>query len=185
MLPRIADTTCMRYLILITLLLPQPTFPAEEPWYELLKRTQPANSQVDRIERSIRYCEERYALSRQLIEAIMRIESGGRVCPVSSAGAIGLMQVLPATAKSLGIHPPTLFDPEINIATGCFILHDALRRAEGNVALAAAIYNFGPKALLIDPAHWPNETLKYVGFKLPRALIEREPIRFSFLDCPP
>ncbi|MCC6484562.1 MAG: lytic transglycosylase domain-containing protein [Armatimonadetes bacterium] len=86
----------------------------------------------------------RYDLDPALIHAVMMCESGGRANAVSSAGAQGLMQLMPATARSLGVDNP--FDPQQSIMGGARYLRSLLDRL-GSADLAVAAYNAGPGAV--------------------------------------
>ena len=80
-----------------------------------------------------------------LVRAVISQESGGDPSAISSAGAMGLMQLMPGTANEYGIANP--FDPQSNVAAGSAYLHDLLQRYHGNVALALAAYNAGSGAV--------------------------------------
>ena len=81
----------------------------------------------------------------QLVRAVIRIESGGDPSAVSSAGAMGLMQLMPGTAQAYGVLNP--WDPAQNVAGGAKHLSDLLREYKGNVSLALAAYNAGSGAV--------------------------------------
>jgi soluble lytic murein transglycosylase-like protein len=80
-----------------------------------------------------------------LVAAIVKAESGFNPKAVSSVGAQGLMQLMPATAKSLGVTNP--FDPSQNVAGGVKYLAGLIKRFDGNIQHAVAAYNAGPGAV--------------------------------------
>lgn len=77
--------------------------------------------------------------------AVGRAESGFRPDAVSGAGAQGVMQLMPATAKGFGV--TNSFDPVQNIDAGVRFLHNLLKKFNGDQSLAAAGYNAGPNAV--------------------------------------
>ena len=102
---------------------------------------QPPNDE-DVIVRSIRQAAEKYNLSEKLIASIIRAESNFQIDAVSPAGAQGLMQLMPATARDLGVSDP--FDVQQNIDGGAKYIRQMLDRFGGDVKSALAAYNAGP-----------------------------------------
>jgi hypothetical protein len=84
-------------------------------------------------------------IDADLLASVVRAESGGQVHAVSRTGAQGLMQLMPGTAKTLGVKDS--FQPEQNIAGGTAYLDGLLVRYHDNIALALAAYNAGPGAV--------------------------------------
>ncbi len=96
-----------------------------------------------------------------LIKAMIRVESDFDPEAVSSAGAQGLMQVMPATAQDLQLEDP--FDPEDNIRGGTRYLRYLLDRFESDVTLALAAYHAGPGNVARYGAVPPiTQTVRYV-----------------------
>ena len=77
-----------------------------------------------------------------LIREVARQESGFHPCAVSSKGALGLMQLMPATAEELGVRDP--FDIRENLSGGSRFLKQLIDRYAGDIRLALGAYNAGP-----------------------------------------
>ena len=114
-----------------------------------------------KIEKSIQKAASKYNLSPGLIRGVIQAESNFRVDAVSRAGAQGLMQLMPATAKELGVTKP--LDIEQNIDGGAHYLRKMLNRFGGDVKLALAAYNAGPGTVRKYAGNVPyRETIQYV-----------------------
>lgn len=101
-------------------------------------------------------------LRKELVWAVIAIESNFNDKAVSSAGAIGLMQLMPNTARGLGVDP---HDGHANIKGGASYLKQMLHRYRGQLSYALAAYNMGPERLGFpprEPATWPRETQTYL-----------------------
>ena len=100
-------------------------------------------------------------LDANLLRAVAQQESGFRSCAVSRKGAMGLMQLMPATAQELGVHDP--FDPAESLSSGARLLKQLLDRFGGDTALALGAYNAGP-GRVEESGGVPQipETLNYV-----------------------
>lgn len=105
--------------------------PASGPWQTL------ASLEADLLALSARH-----GVAPELIRAVIAAESAGNPRALSSAGAIGLMQLMPATAASLGVDP---WQPAENLAGGIAYLSSLLRAYGGNARLALIAYNAGPQ----------------------------------------
>ncbi|HEX8500785.1 MAG TPA: lytic transglycosylase domain-containing protein [Pyrinomonadaceae bacterium] len=114
----------------------------------------------ERIDEFVRKAAERFKVDPDLIKAVIKKESNYHSKAVSPMGARGLMQLMPATAASLGVKD--IFDPEQNIMGGTKYLAGLLKMFKGDVRLALAAYNAGEGAVL---AHLPNrpDVNSYVG----------------------
>ncbi len=99
----------------------------------------------EEIQKIVDDAARKFKLSTQLVTAIIKVESNFNPRAVSSEGAIGLMQLMPATAERLGVK--NAFDIRQNINAGCRYLKGLVDRFEGNLELAVAAYNAGPGAV--------------------------------------
>lgn len=104
---------------------------------------------------------DKYGLPRQLVRSIMLAESAGNEKAVSPKGAIGLMQLMPSTARFLGANPQ---DPAQNMEAGVRYLRDLLILYDGRLWHALAAYNAGPGAVEKHHGNIPpyQETLRYI-----------------------
>lgn len=101
-----------------------------------------ASSELSRL---IGYYARREGMSPRLVQAVVQVESGYNPRALSSKGAMGLMQLMPGTAKELGVGDA--YDPEQNLRGGTRYLRQQLTRFSGDLRLALAAYNAGPTAV--------------------------------------
>lgn len=87
----------------------------------------------------------KYGIDPALVKQVIAVESGYDEQSVSDKGAMGLMQLMPETAKEMGVTNP--FDPEQNISGGTRYLAQLLKQNGGNLRRALASYNAGPGAV--------------------------------------
>ena len=106
---------------------------------------EPVKTTKTEIQRLVTDSCTKHGVDPKLVMALIQQESGFNQNALSKAGAQGLMQLMPATAKSLGVQ--NAFNPEQNIEGGVKYLKGLLDRFHGNKILALAAYNAGPNAV--------------------------------------
>jgi soluble lytic murein transglycosylase-like protein len=104
----------------------------------------------------------RYGIEAALLHAVITVESGYNARAVSKAGARGLMQLMPATAKRFGV--ADVFDPADNVRAGAQYLSELLKLFNNDLHLALAAYNAGEHAVIKYGRRIPpyRETAAYV-----------------------
>jgi soluble lytic murein transglycosylase-like protein len=132
---------------------------------QVSKIKQPApvmsDSKSHNIENVINEASEKYKVNSDLIRSVIRAESNFNPDATSSKGAMGLMQLMPETAKDLGVERP--YDISENVMGGTNYLKTLLDRYEGNIDLALAAYNWGMGNLERNPENLPRETRDYIA----------------------
>jgi soluble lytic murein transglycosylase-like protein len=112
------------------------------------------------VEALIERASSLFRLPANLVRAVVRVESSGQADSVSTKGAVGLMQVMPSTAKEMGVRDPS--DPWENLYAGTKYLSQQIARF-GNLSHALAAYNAGPGAVVEHQGVPPYpETRAYV-----------------------
>ena len=102
----------------------------------------PRSSSVN-LDEVVNSASGRYRLDPDLVNSVIKAESGFNVRAVSPKGAQGLMQLMPGTASQLGV--PNAFDPQANIEGGTKYLRELLERYDFDLVKALAAYNAGPQ----------------------------------------
>lgn len=142
---------------------------------QLLQRPVQANRRgrqmTPEMAKMLQRASHHFAVDAHLVKAVIHAESAFNPRAVSPKNAIGLMQVLPSTARDLGLQDlqglsveQLLADPRVSIVLGTKYLAEQLARFGGDVELAVAAYNAGPGAVIKAGHRVPNypETRQYV-----------------------
>jgi hypothetical protein len=123
------------------------------------------------VKHHLREASAEHGIEFELLQALIATESGFDPAAVSPKGAVGLMQIMPATAERYGLSGDgkvplarKLTDPRTNVRTGARYLRDLIRMFPGRLELALAAYNAGEGAVQRAGNHIPNypETQNYV-----------------------
>lgn len=140
------------------------------------------------VKHHLREASRSHNIDYELLQALIATESGFDATAVSPKGAIGLMQIMPATAKRYGVASDRktpvekkLADPRINIRTGSRYLRDLIKLFPGQLELALAAYNAGEGAVQRAGNKVPDykETQNYVKTVLQLYAVLKPPARVA------
>ncbi|KPL61406.1 lytic transglycosylase domain-containing protein [Rossellomorea vietnamensis] len=123
-------------------LLSQSYLPAPMNTHPLASLNNSNRDAPQEINEIISRAADHYNMPKKLIQAVIKQESNFNPDAVSPAGATGLMQLMPSTARGLGVN--NIFDPEQNVFAGTKYLKQMLDKYNGDIHLALAAYNAGP-----------------------------------------
>lgn len=118
-----------------------------------------AKGDVSNLDAIVEEASRTHGVDPHLIRSVMHVESSGNAKAVSPKGARGLMQLMPATAKELGV--TNIDDPRENVLAGAKYLRQLSDRFGGDEAKVLSAYNFGPSAVA-QGRPLPRETQRYV-----------------------
>lgn len=113
------------------------------------------------IERAISRASRKFGVDENLVRAVIKAESNFRPDSTSPKGAMGLMQLMPGTAREMGVSDP--YNPGENIMGGVRYLRLLLDRYDGSVDKALAAYNWGMGNLERGGGRLPGETRTYIA----------------------
>ncbi len=136
-----------------------------------LARAQADPAPADRI---VRQCATYYRVPPELIAALIDVESRWNPRAVSNKGAMGLMQLMPATARRFGAFDP--FNPEQNIAAGTRYVTALMWEFHGEMRLVAAAYYAGDRGIAREQLNYHNpDVVAYVETVRRRYLLRKYP----------
>jgi len=130
--------------------------------YKSVKTSSGYLTASDRYELLVQKVAREHSLDQALLQAMIATESGFDPRAVSNKGAVGLMQLMPETARRYGVR--NLYDPAENIQGGAKYLRDLMRKFNNDLSLTLAAYNAGEDAVIQHGNRIPpyRETLQYV-----------------------
>ena len=125
-----------------------------------VRRTRPANT--ERFSPLIEQAAREHQIDQGLLHAVIKVESGYDPQAVSRKGAVGLMQLMPQTARRYGVK--NIYDPAQNIQGGARYLRDLMEKFDNDLVLTLAAYNAGEAAVAQHGNRIPpyRETWSYV-----------------------
>ena len=138
-----------------------------EPVERIAARNEPSREPPNgkgraRFGEAIAAAAQQHGVSGALLHAVIEAESNYNPNAVSPKGAVGLMQLMPTTARQYGVTDTR--DPVANIAAGARYLKDLLAMFNNDLTMAVAAYNAGPQSVIRNGNAVPpyRETLRYV-----------------------
>jgi soluble lytic murein transglycosylase-like protein len=148
--------------------------PAETvPPIEAANQADPSSSLVEPLDHYVLEASRAHLVPVSLLRSVIYVESSGDAGALSPKGAQGLMQLMPETARRLGVTDP--FDPRQNVLGGARYLRFLLDVFEGDAALALAAYNAGENAVVRYRGIPPYaETRQYLSRVASRYQLELE-----------
>ena len=151
------------------------------PSYRTTTEAVPSNVEI--FEDLVRAHSQRQSLRPELVRAVIQVESGFNPRATSPKGAMGLMQLMPQTARDLGVI--NAYDPEENIRGGTKYLRQLIDKF-GNEQLALAAYNAGPGAVDrydgIPPYRETREYVRKVGSKANVRTAQSKPVIYKWFE---